>query len=323
LVPRGGFVGTEARASVEELSDTAAEPAGLVFNIMRFSLHDGPGLRTSIFLKGCPLDCWWCHNPESQQFQPSLMYFAERCRRCGDCVAVCPHGAIALVDGTVATSAACRRCGACVEACLAEARQLFGRRMTVSRVIQEAERDLVFFDESGGGVTVSGGEPLSQPEFAEALLAACRQRRIHTVLDTSGFAPRETFLRVSRHAHLVLYDLKFIDAGKHRAYTGVTNEQILSNLEALRELGRPVVIRFPVIPGINDGEEDIAQLAAFLSRLGLRRIDLLPYVGLGVDKYRRLGLTCRVAALRPPADARLGRIREELTEKGFAVNIGG
>lgn len=309
--------------SIQQEGGALAEPSGLVFNIMRFSLHDGPGIRTTVFLKGCPLQCWWCHNPESQEFQPSLMYLEDRCRRCGDCLAVCPNAALALVDGAVRTSAACLRCGACAEACVAEARRLFGRRMTVSEVVREIERDLAFFDESNGGVTLSGGEPLSQPLFAEALLRASRDRRIHTVLDTSGFAPQEVLLHVSRHADLVLYDLKFIDPDKHRDYTGVSNELILSNLQALVESGRPVIIRLPLIPGANDSQEQVRQLAGLAWALGLRRIDLLPYHRIGIDKYRRLGITCRVGGLEPAPDANLDRIAAELRQRGFTVSIGG
>jgi pyruvate formate lyase activating enzyme len=206
---------------------------------------------------------------------------------------------------------------------VAEARHLFGRRMTVTEVIAEAQRDVAFFDESGGGVTLSGGEPLSQPLFAEALLWACRDRRIHSVLDTSGFAEQEVLLRVSRHADLVLYDLKFIDPDKHRDYTGISNELILSNLRALVGSGRLVIIRVPLISGANDSEEEIRELAGLVWGLGLRRIDLLPYHRIGIDKYRRLGITCRVGGLEPAPDANLDRIAAELRERGFAVSIGG
>ena len=202
-----------------------------VFNIMRFSTHDGPGIRTTVFFKGCPLSCWWCHNPESQRFRPDLMYFEERCRHCGDCVAACPEGVADL---------GCRRCTVCAEVCAAEARQIAGKRVTLGELLREVERDLIFFEESGGGVTLSGGEPVSQPRFAEALLGACRERGIHTVLETCGFAHPDTFLRVALSADLVLFDLKLMDPARHQQYTGVSNRGILRNLEQLVEHGRAV-----------------------------------------------------------------------------------
>lgn len=296
---------------------------GLIFNIMRFSLHDGPGIRTTVFLKGCPLACWWCHNPESQEFEPSLMYIEGRCRRCGDCVEACPRGAITLEEGVIETSGRCEKCGICASACAAGARDLLGRRLTVSEALSEIERDTVFFEESGGGVTISGGEPLSQPAFTEALLTACRARRIHTALDTSGFAPRDVVLRVSLHADLVLYDLKLVDAAAHRRYTGAPNEPILDNLAALVEAGRNVVVRLPLIPGINDTPEEIRSLTGLVSRLGLQRIDLLPYHHIGMDKYRRLAIEPRLGAVQPPPPAEVSRFAGELSARGLQVRIGG
>ena len=305
------------------MKSEGGEPSGLVFHIMRFSLHDGPGIRTTVFLKGCPLSCWWCHNPESQSFQPNLMYFEDRCRRCGDCMAVCPERAVNYADGRIGLPVVCQACGACVDACVAGARELAGRRMAVSEVVREIERDVVFFDESGGGVTLSGGEPLSQPGFTEALLEACRARRIHSVLDTCGLADPEVLLRVSEQADLILYDLKLLDTAKHASYTGVPNTLILRNLEALVAAGRAVRVRFPLIPGVNDGAEEIAELMQLLARLGLRHLDLLPYHRIGIDKYRRLGILPRLADLPAPSAAQVGRAASQLEQHGFAVKIGG
>jgi pyruvate formate lyase activating enzyme len=295
----------------------------VVFNIMRFALHDGPGIRTTVFLKGCPLSCWWCHNPESLRPAPEIVYFPERCRLCGDCIPACPAGAIELRGRTLLRSQACRSCGACVEACLAGARELAGRRMTVSEVLREVERDAVFFDESGGGVTLSGGEPLAQPWFAEPLLAGCRERRIHTTLDTCGFAPRSDFLRVAARADLVLFDLKLTDPDRHLKYTGVSNQVILENLEALSRTGRALVVRVPVIPGVNDDDEEVERLAGLLSDRGIRRVDLLPYHRIGADKYRRFGLSYRMAELEPPSPACMARIAEKLARAGLDVRQGG
>jgi pyruvate formate lyase activating enzyme len=259
-----------------ELERTPAESGsppggvGLLFDIRRYSVHDGPGIRTAVFLKGCPLSCWWCHNPEGRSPKPNLILFKDRCLGCGDCLAVCPQGAIVRDDGAIRTlPSVCRACGTCVETCPSDARQLAGRWMTVAAVVREIEKDVAFYDESGGGVTLSGGEPLAQPHFVDALLEACVGRRIHTVVDTCG-----------------------------------------------------LVVRFPVIPSINDGAEDIRQMAAFLSRLGLLRIDLLPYHRIGVEKYRRLGMQYRLEGLAPPSADHVRQIGQQLEREGFAVRVG-
>jgi pyruvate formate lyase activating enzyme len=211
----------------------------------------------------------------------------------------------------------------CVSACVSGARDIAGRRISVPEALSEIERDTVFFEESGGGVTISGGEPLSQPAFTEALLAACRARRIHTALDTSGFAPRDVALRVSLQADLVLYDLKLVDAAAHQKYTGAPNEPILANLAALVEAGRNVVVRLPLIPGINDTPEEIRSLTGLAARLGLRRIDVLPYHHIGMDKYQRLAIEPRLGAVQPPPPAEVSRFAGEFSSRGFQVTIGG
>ena len=300
----------------------AQEPSGVVFNIMRFSVDDGPGIRTTVFLKGCPLSCQWCHNPESRSAEPELIYFRERCRVCADCVPACPYGAIVLSDGAPAKLPLCRCCGTCVDACRAGARELAGRSWNLSELMREIERDVIFFDESGGGVTFSGGEPLFQAQFVEALADGCRERRIHTVLDTCGFARPDVFLRVAAKADLVYYDFKLANPAKHRAFTGVSNEVILNNLKALAEVGRAVVIRYPVIPGINDSEEDTAEAAAVLSGLRIERVDLLPYHRIGVDKYRRLGVEYQLEAAQPPPAERMRAIAGTFERAGLIVRRG-
>jgi pyruvate formate lyase activating enzyme len=219
--------------------------------------------------------------------------------------------------------ALCQVCGACAEACPAEARQVAGRWMAAPAVIAEIEKDVVFYDESGGGVTFSGGEPLAQPHFLEALLEACAARRIHTAVDTCGFADLSLLLHLSEKVDLLLYDFKMLDPGKHRQYTGVSNDCILENLEALARRNKPVVIRFPIIPGINDGFEDIRQMTAFLSRLSLLRIDLLPYHRIGMDKYRRVGMKYVLEGLDPPPAEHVRQIAAQFEREGFTVRIGG
>ena len=298
-------------------------PTALIFNVMRFATHDGPGIRTTVFLKGCPLACSWCHNPEGRKAEPELLYFEERCRHCGDCLTACPEHAVELVGREVRTLGACRHCGRCTEVCVAEARQIAGRRFTVGQLLTEIEKDLVFFEESGGGVTLSGGEPMAQPHFVSALLSECRRRRIRTAVETCGFAESNTFLSVALLAGLVLFDLKLVDAEKHQQQTGVSNRPILRNLEELVARGRAVTVRIPVVPGINDAEEDIGQFAGYLAKLGVRRVELLPYHGAGVGKYRRLGLTYRLNQTPPPAEPGLARFRSGLVQAGLTVAAGG
>jgi pyruvate formate lyase activating enzyme len=312
-------------ATTSERSGTPPgnEVSALVFNIMRFATHDGPGIRTTVFLKGCPLSCWWCHNPESQSFLPDRLYFEERCRHCLDCVAACPEHAIHNMNGFVSTSDACTYCGTCTEVCMAEARQIAGKRYTVTELIAEVEKDVVFFDDSGGGVTLSGGEPLSQPVFVTAFLRACQERGIGTVIETCGFAQPETFLNAALLAGQILFDLKLVDSEKHRLHTGVPNDLILHNLEALIVRGRAVTVRIPVIPGINDGEKDIAQFAAYLAGVRPQQVELLPYHRIGADKYRRLGMDYKLNDTPQPAAADLARFGDVLTRAGLHVKVGG
>ena len=296
---------------------------GAIFNIMRFSTQDGPGIRTTVFFKGCPLACAWCHNPESQTLHPIPMYFAARCRHCGECLAACPHHAIEARDGAMHTTAACRYCGTCASVCAAEARQLAGRTIALDDLLAEIERDAVFFDESGGGVTLSGGEPLAQPRFASALLTACRKRGIATALETCGYAPLAVFLEVALPADAVLFDLKLMDPEKHRRYTGVSNHPILRNLEQLVRWRHPVTVRIPVVPGINDDGESIHSFASYLAGLPVRSVELLPYHQVGVEKYRRLGRPYPLAGTPAPAASEIERFRDTLSEAGLHVTVGG
>lgn len=298
---------------------------GIIFDVKKFSIHDGPGIRTTVFFKGCPLSCWWCHNPEGQAQEPELWLWEGRCIRCGACLEVCPQGAISW-DGHVASTDGekCTLCGACVEACYAEAREIVGREVTPAQVMAQIEQDIPFYDESGGGVTFSGGEPLLQQDFLLALLRACQEQEIHTAVDTCGFAPWEVLDQIRAYVDLFLYDLKLMDDAKHRKLTGVSSELILRNLQMLSERGHDIFLRVPIVPGVNDDDENIRQIGTFAAGLPhLNRVDILPYHRAASNKYERLNRVYELPETRPPSNERLAEIAHILRGLGLHVKIGG
>jgi pyruvate formate lyase activating enzyme len=307
--------------------DKADSPAssGMVFNIMRYSVNDGPGIRTTVFLKGCPLRCRWCHNPESISPRREIAYRQDRCLKCGDCLAACPHGAIVPLDGYFITlRKRCHQCGTCVQVCVSDAREIVGKEMTVAQVMEEVEKDIVFYDESGGGVTFSGGEPLDQAEFLLGLLKACKENGIHTAIDTTGFAAPERLETVSGYADLFLYDLKILNDAKHVEFTGASNALILSNLKLLVSMGSQVIVRVPIIPRFNDNLVDIHEMGEFVASLGgIKEIDLLPFHEIGRSKYERLGIECTMPESTPPSEQELNQVVDELSRFGVQVRIGG
>ena len=299
--------------------------SGVVFNIQRFSVHDGPGIRTTVFLKGCPLNCVWCHNPEGIAAEPEIARSPNRCIECGECVEVCPQRL--PIPGVAADQEAvdlCLVCGACAEACPCEARQVAGREMTVDEVMVEILKDRIFFEESCGGVTFSGGEPLWQAGFLQELLLACREQGIHTVVDTSGLAPWEELESAASLTDLFLYDVKLIDDRAHREFTGVSNAQILANLRRLGDGRQRIWVRVPVIPGINDSHENLeatADLAASIP--GVERVCLLPYHPLGEDKLRRLGQSSVLAGLERPTETDMQGLLSLVEAAGVSASLGG
>lgn len=308
---------------------------GLVSNIQKYSLHDGPGIRSTVFLKGCPLACAWCHNPETISAQPQVMAAPARCIRCGACHEVCPQGRAGppvtgdvggreAANGLSFSAGECLACGACVEACPTGARSMVGRRMTVNALVEELLADRIFYEDSGGGVTFSGGEPLRQAEFLEAMLMACRDRGLHTAVDTCGFAPESDLLAIAPLVSLFLYDLKFVDETRHRAFCGVSNGRILSNLRALAEVHRNIWIRVPVIPGVNDQESELAAMAALVAELpGVRQVNLLPYHRSGLHKFEQLGRECQMASVTPPSPERMQAALAGFAAVGVPVKMGG
>ncbi|GHT91840.1 pyruvate formate lyase-activating protein [Betaproteobacteria bacterium] len=264
---------------------------GVVYNIQRTSTEDGPGLRTTVFLKGCPLRCLWCSNPESQSFQPQLLMFSDICSRCGKCLDACPHGAVVLQkDGRSATDRSrCRDCGACAEVCPSGARVMSGKIMTVEEVMQVVRSDSLFYENSGGGVSFGGGEPISAGHFLIALLEACRDEGFHTCVDTCGHCSPAQFKKVMALTELFLFDCKHMDSAQHKRLTGLDNKLILANLRTLLESNIPAQIRIPLMPDLNDSEENIAALAALLHQYNKNEVDILPCHAFGRSKYAALG----------------------------------
>ena len=288
--------------------------SGLIFDVKRYAIHDGPGIRTTVFLKGCPLECIWCDNPESQRFEPEVAFFAGECVSCGHCVTACPSGAVAFRKGRRSLDRSrCRGCGECARACPRGAVRLMGRRVEPEELFKEIVVDRPFWDRSGGGVTLSGGEPLAQPEFSRALLEVCRRARVHTAIETSGYAPAEHLRHVAAGADLVIYDLKAIDDELHHRLTGRRNQLVKDNLLVLLETGVEVLVRVPLVPGCNDSRTDLEALGAFLeaARPGIR-VEPLAYHRLGEAKYPRLGREYALEGMATPGEGFLAEAQRVL-----------
>ncbi len=301
-------------------------PSALIFDVKRYAINDGPGIRMTVFLKGCNLACEWCHNPESLSRTVQRMYSSTKCIGCSACVEACPEGALRLTPAGIVTDAElCQLRGECAKVCPTGATEMSGDTATVDDLMERIERETIFFDQSGGGLTVSGGEPLMHPEFLVALFDACGKKQIHRTLDTTGFAKTEVLLRVAERTDHFLYDLKMMDPVRHKLHTGVDNRVILGNLMALAEAGASIDIRIPVIAGVNDDAENVEQSAAFVAALAgeKKQVNLLPYHNIAVKKYEKLGQAYDTGRMAEPEQASLDRIAAVFEDHGLAVVVGG
>ena len=301
------------------------EKKGMVFDIKKFAIHDGPGIRTTVFLKGCPLTCLWCHNPESQNFNPEISFMPDKCIGCGWCFEACEWHCHRLEeDQRIFDRTDCKQCGKCAEKCYAQAIELVGKQMSVDEVISEVMKDKAFYDNSGGGMTISGGEPMSQFEFTKALLAEAKQNALHTCLDTCGFTQFKKYEEIMNNVDIFLYDLKETSPELHKKYTGVDLQPILENLQKLDNVGASTYLRCPLIPGLNTRDEHIEGIASIANKMtNLIQIDLMLYHPLGESKLKRFGIESKLES-KDFADKEEGKILQKKLESlcKIPVNIG-
>ncbi|MFW6040431.1 MAG: glycyl-radical enzyme activating protein [Thermoplasmatota archaeon] len=297
---------------------------GEIFDIKHFAVHDGPGIRTTVFFKGCPMECWWCHNPEGISMDNEIFFYESKCIGCVKCTDVCPKSVIVRKDDIIQLNReGCTFCGRCSEICPTNALKIVGKEVTVDDVMEEILKSRIYYETSGGGITFSGGEPLMQPDFLKDLLTECKKEGIKCALDTSGFIPTDEMERLIDNIDLFLYDIKLLDDQKHKKYTGVSNRLVLDNLKTISEAGKEIIIRYPVIPGINDSEEDIDRLISLVSSLkNLKELDLLPYHNV-CEKYKRLGKKYRLSEAEAPSNKKMKQIKKRLEVEGLKVKIGG
>jgi len=298
----------------------------LIFDIKRYAINDGPGIRITIFLKGCPLSCKWCHNPESQTATAQKLYTEKNCIGAQECVSICPENALELTPkGIVTDFNSCTLCGLCAEVCPTKAMEMSGRMYNVEQLMKIIEKERIHIDHSGGGVTFSGGEPLMHAEFLLEMLKACGDAKLHRTVDTSGYADKNTLLEVAEHTDLFLYDVKHIDSKIHKKWTGVGNKLILENLKILAETRAEINIRIPLIKKVNEDQESISNIAEFVSKLPGKKpdVNILPYHNIAVNKYNKLGCEYNKFEMAEPSEKEQLRAIEIFQQFGIAAEIGG
>lgn len=296
----------------------------LIFNLQKFCLHDGPGIRTTIFFKGCPLNCLWCHNPESKSYSKQFSFAGEKCSGCGQCEKVCSQEAVKIVDNMAFyEEEKCILCGKCIDVCPNNLREIVGREYTVDQLVNEIEKDRPFYEQSKGGVTLSGGEAMIQIDFVEQLITACKERGISVVVDTCGYAPFSNFLKIMDKVDLFLYDLKLTDPLLHKKYTGQDNQLILDNLRELAKRGAKINLRLPLIEGVNTELCHLEKILELARELKILTINLLPYHDIAKNKYERLKIEYPIEKFSCPSDEKMEEIKSILERAGFQVKIGG
>lgn len=296
----------------------------LIFSIQKFSIHDGPGIRTTIFFKGCPLTCQWCHNPESQSYQKEMFHHAERCISCGRCASSCRQQAIHKgADGLHYDEQQCTHCEVCTESCYHNVWEIVGKEYTVPELMIEIEKDRPFYEQSGGGVTLSGGEVMTQIEFVQELIQSCKEQGISVAVDTCGHAPWENFMRMIENVDFFLYDIKFMDAALHQKYTGVDNTLILENLKRLSNHGATINLRLPLLAGINTEDHHIQQVLNFIRDLNIHSVNLLPYHDLATGKYQKMHKQYAAEIFLKPSDEQMTEIQEMFRLRNYEIKIGG
>ena len=299
---------------------------GFVFNIDRYAVHDGPGIRTMVYLKGCPLRCKWCCNPEGQKPNKEVIKFNNICIGCGICIDVCEKGAISLLNGRVIfDKRKCDYCGKCVDLCPSKSMSLYGRKMSSWEILEICKKDIRYYERSGGGITLSGGEPTLQYEFSSEILSLCKDKGINTAVETCGYSPWDHFEQVIKFTDYVLFDIKQLNSDKHLEWTGVSNELILGNLKKLAKMRKLIFIRIPLIPGVNDSLNDIGKIGSFIKSLkaNIAEINLLPYHKYGVNKYAYLQVDYSLKSTVPRDSTCYMDHKNKLEELGFVVKIGG
>lgn len=299
--------------------------SGLVFDVKKYAINDGPGIRVTFFLKGCPLHCAWCHNPESISPRPQKMYNRDKCIGCRSCIDSCPEGACSLTpDGVFTDTGLCTSCGRCADVCPTKAVEMSGRTASVAELVKIVEKERIFLEQSGGGVTFSGGEPLRQADFLITLLDEFGRQSVHRAVDTTGLADSDVLLEVAKRTDLFLYDLKMMDSRRHKRWTGVDNGRILENLRLLAGTGADINIRIPLIKGVNDDNENIRQTAVFVSGLHgkKKKVTLLPYHNIAASKYARLGEEYDAGNMAEPAESDISRVVSLFMDLGVDAAVG-